>query len=319
LRGGAGQLISPEQGQHPLWRCLAELTDSLEPTVSRAVDVPTAGGTALSIQAHAAKVRNEEGQLIGTVIVLRDITALKEIEQMKARFMAGITHELKTPLAVIKLHSKNMLSYHARLPEQKREDLLTSIQSQVKLLEKLIENILELSRLDAGALKIERQPLNLATLIDRVVADLQPLAEEKQIALRWQKPAAAMTILADPGQMERVVRNLVDNALKYTPTGGSVEVRQETGVKNDRPVVKMSVIDTGMGIPLEHQRQVFDRFYRVDPSHTVPGTGLGLAIVKEIVNAHDGEINLESAPGRGSAFIVTLPGVAGETTQLPGS
>ena len=318
--GETGQAVSPEQWQHPLWLCLEAMTDSLEPTISRAVDLPAPDGTTLSIQAHSAKVRNETGQVIGTVIVLRDITTLKEVERMKARFMAGVTHELKTPLAVIKLHSKNLLTYHARLSETKRVELLHSIQAQVDLLEKFIENILDVSRFDAGALKIERQPVNLTALISRVVAGFGSLAAAKQITLRWQESATEMAILADPNQMERVVRNLIDNALKYTPAGGSVDVKNEPGLKDDRPVVKIIVSDTGPGIALEHQLRIFDRFYRIDPSHTIPGTGLGLAIVKEMVNAHGGEIHLESMPGRGSTFIVTLPGnVTGETTSLPGS
>jgi two-component system phosphate regulon sensor histidine kinase PhoR len=303
-----GNSIEPEQLENPLWLRISQMTDSTKPTVSASVDVPAAQtGGMLSLQAHAAKVRDEAGQVIGTVIVLRDITAIKQVEQMKARFMAGVTHELKTPLSVIRLHAKNLLTYHARLPEPKRNELLDSIQTQVKLLEKLVENILELSRLDAGTLKIERQPHNLVTLIGQVVADLYPLAEEKQIRLGWQEPAEEMTVFVDADQIERVVRNLVENAIKYTPTGGAVDVQTLSELKEGRLFVHIRVADTGMGIPPEHQARVFDRFYRVDPSHTIPGTGLGLSIVKEIVKAHGGEVQFESTPGEGSTFVVTLP------------
>jgi PAS domain S-box-containing protein len=304
-----GRSIGPEQLENELWLCVGNMADSVEPTVSASVDVPAAQtGAVLSIQAHSAKVRNEAGEVIGTVIVLRDITAIKEVERMKARFMAGVTHELKTPLSVIKLHAKNLLTYHTRLPEQKKNDLLNSVQIQVRLLEKLIENTLELSRFDAGTTKVERQPFDPVALIDRVTADLHSLAEGKQITLHWQKPATEMTILADRDQLERVVRNLIDNAIKYTPAGGSVEVQSVSELVGDQTFVTIRVSDTGIGIPLEHQLQVFERFYRVDPSHTVPGTGLGLSIVKEIVNVHGGEIRLESVPGEGSAFTVILPG-----------
>jgi two-component system phosphate regulon sensor histidine kinase PhoR len=312
-----GKSIGPAQLENSLWLCISDMADSAEPIITASVDMPSSEQTSavLSIQAHSAKIQNEAGQVIGTVIVLRDITAIKEVERMKARFMAGVTHELKTPLSVIRLHAKNLLNYHARMSDQKRKELLGAVQAQVKLLEKLIENILELSRLDAGAIKIERAPLNLAALTEQVVADLAPLAEEKKIALAWQKPTIDTSILADSGQIERVIRNLIENAIKYSLTGGSVEVQNVFELIDERAFVSIRVTDTGIGIPLEHQLRIFDRFYRVDPSHTIPGTGLGLSIVKEIVNAYNGEVRLESMPGEGSTFIVTLPGLVEETAN----
>ncbi len=305
-----GRPIEPEQLENPLWRCISDMVSSAKLTVNVSVDVPTAkNGSVLSIQAHSAKVRNEAGQVIGTVIVLSDITALKEVERMKARFMAGVTHELKTPLSIIRLHSKNLLTYYDRLPDQKRNELLNSIQGQVKLLEKLVSSILELSRLDAGMIEIKRQPLNLVELIDQVVADLRSLAEAKPVALHWQKPGTDVGIQADSDQLERVIRNLIDNAIKYTPASGSIEIQTFSELVDGQVIVGIRVADTGIGIPSEDQARVFDRFYRVDPSHTLPGTGLGLSIVKEIVNAHGGDVQLESTPGVGSTFVVTLPGM----------
>jgi signal transduction histidine kinase/DNA-binding response OmpR family regulator/uncharacterized protein (DUF433 family) len=304
-----GKSIGPQQLENSLWLCISDMADSAEPILTASVDIPSSeqSSAVLSIQAHSAKIQNETSQVIGTVIVLRDITGIKEVGRMKARFMAGVTHELKTPLSVIGLHAKNLLNYQARMPEQKRNELLNVIQVQVKLLEKLIESILELSRLDAGMMKGEREPLDLPGLTEQVVLDLTPLAEEKQITLAWQKPATSMPILADAGQMERVIRNLIDNAIKYTQAGGSVEVQNTLELIDSRAVVSIRVTDTGIGIPPEHQLRIFDRFYRVDPSHTIPGTGLGLSIVKEIVSVYQGDIQLESMPGEGSTFIVTLP------------
>jgi two-component system phosphate regulon sensor histidine kinase PhoR len=316
-----GKSIGPEQLENSLWLCISDMADSAEPIITASVDIPPSEQTSavLSIQAHSAKIQNEAGQAIGTVIVLRDITAIKEVERMKARFMAGVTHELKTPLSVIRLHAKNLLNYHARMSEQKRKELLGAVQTQVKLLEKLIESILELSRLDAGTIRIEQEPLNLADLTGQVVADLGPLAEAKQITLAWQKPTVDTTILADSGQIERVIRNLIDNAIKYTQAGGSVEVQNVLELIDERAFVSIRVTDTGIGIPLEHQLRIFDRFYRVDPSHTIPGTGLGLSIVKEIVDAHHGEVRLESTAGEGSTFVVTLPGLVEEAAKVADS
>lgn len=303
-----GRPVAPECLEHPLWRCVYNMAAGDELKATALVDVPASrSGSLLSIQARAAKVRNETGQMIGTVIVLRDITALTEIERVKARFMAGITHELKTPLSVIKLHSGNLLAYHGRLPDEKRLQLVGSIKTQADLLAQLIEDILELSRLDAGLADTTRHPLNLVDLLDQVVHTLRPLAEAKQITLAWHKPSAGVTAPVDRNQMERVARNLIDNAIKYTPPGGKVQVKLAGTTENGRPVALLRISDTGIGIPPEQHNQVFERFHRVDPSHTVPGTGLGLSIVKEIVHAHNGNIQLESIPGKGSTFIVTLP------------
>jgi signal transduction histidine kinase len=280
-----------------------------QPTTTALVEIPIAPTrTIRSIQAHSAKIRDEEaGQVKGTVILLRDITALKEVERLKARFVAGVTHELKTPLSVIRLHSKNLLAYYDRLPEAQRVELLKAIQTQTQLLEQLIENILHLSRFDVGLAEFERGPLNLVEVTDRIITNLHPLAEAKNITLNWQKPGTELTIMADQSQMEQVVRNLVDNAIKFTAPEGSITIQITAESLDQQPIVRMRVIDTGQGIPVEHQIRVFDRFYRVDPSHTIPGSGLGLSIVKEIINANGGNVELESIPGRGSTFVVTLP------------
>ncbi|HMQ51950.1 MAG TPA: ATP-binding protein [Anaerolineae bacterium] len=303
-----GRPIALERLQEPLWRSLNDIASSDEPTTTDLFDIRLTGGTILSLQTRSAKVINEHGQLLGTVVVLRDITALKEVERMKARFMAGVTHELKTPLAIIRLHSKNLSNYHDRLLPAKRQELLTSIQGQAELLATLIEDILEISRFDAVVSKSERTVLDLEPLISRIVGDLRPLADSNRIKLFWRPPSQPINTVADPSQMERLVRNLIDNAIKYTPPGGSVTVETYLGQSNGSGTVGIQVTDTGIGIPAEHLPQIFDRFHRVDPSHTTPGTGLGLSIVQEIVNAHYGEIQVESQVGRGSQFRVTLPG-----------
>jgi PAS domain S-box-containing protein len=304
-----GRPISVERLGDPLWQRINDMVNSEKfVSLSASVDVAHSAhaGGLLSIQALAARVRDESGAIIGTVIVLRDITAIKEMERIKARFMAGVTHELKTPLSIIRLHANNLQAYHQRLSAQKRDELLGSIQAQTELLGQLVEDILALSRLDAGEAKSDRQPVDLSQLIDEVVSDLRPLAQDNGVDLCWDAPDAEMIIVAERGQIKRMLRNLVDNGIKYTPRGGCVIL--SLAVQNENHV-KIKVRDTGIGIPPEHQVLIFDRFYRVDPSHTIPGTGLGLSIVKEIVNLHGGDIMLESAPGQGTVFTVVLPGV----------
>jgi two-component system phosphate regulon sensor histidine kinase PhoR len=309
-----GQAIGKERLTNSLWRCINDLVSGDEFTPCASVDVPdpTQLGGVLSIQALAARVRDDSGNVIGTVIALRDITGITQVERMKARFMAGVTHELKTPLSIIQLHTNNLQAYHGRLPEEKRDEFLSAIQSQVQLLEHLVEDVLELSYLDAGETKGKRQRVDLIALADEVISDLRPLADRKQVALRWERPDSDITVLGVNSQMKRLILNLVDNAIKYTPVGGSVEL----GLSSKKgESVSIEVSDTGIGISPEHQSLIFDRFYRVDPSHTVPGTGLGLAIVKEIAASHGGDVQLISRAGKGSVFVVTLPRVSHESER----
>ena len=309
LREVVGRPVLPAWLETPLWRHIDEMSRSREYVSSVSVDVPDPDhpdGLA-SIQARSSKMLDEQGEIVGTVIVLRDVTALKAVERMKARFMAGVTHELKTPLAVIRMHVNNLITYYRRLPERKRKELFVAIDKQVKLLERLVGNILEISRLDAGRAAMSREHVSVADVIACVVADMLTMAEEKHLVLRWARPAAPLMVMGDESQIERVVRNLIENAVKYTPTGGIVEVEAQFAVLNERPAVGIRVMDTGIGIAPEHREHIFERFYRVDPSHTLPGTGLGLSIVKEIVAAHGGEIQVESTVGKGSTFFVTLP------------
>ncbi len=302
-----GRPIAQNQLDNPLWRRVSEIAASSDATMSVVVNLPveTEPDGVRDIQARSAKLQNEDAASLGTVIVLRDITALKAMERMKARFMAGVTHELKTPLAVIRVHANNLSTYRERLSASKQQEILGTIQKQVTLLEQSVEDILALTRMDVGEMEMEPESVDLRALVDEVIDSARVLAESKQIALHWEKSASPVMIHADPDMVSRAVRNLVDNAIKYTPAGGSVDVQ---ALATDHSTVEIRVEDTGVGIASEHQKRIFDRFYRVDPSHTIPGAGLGLAIVQEIVRSHNGEVNIESTPGEGSTFVITLPG-----------
>jgi two-component system phosphate regulon sensor histidine kinase PhoR len=306
LSQARGTAPPPTQLESALWRCVHHLAASHDATATAAVDVAdaTRAGGVLSIEARAAKVHDDSDAALGTVIVLRDITALKEVERMKARFMAGVTHELKTPLAVIRTHVTNLLTYHRRINRRKREALFNSIHKQVEILQQLVENILTLSRFDAGGVALDMRPVDLAPLTEQIVSELEPLAAQKNLALHWTRPPSSATTQGDPVQLARVIRNLVDNAIKYTPAGGAVHVTVEA---HGAEGLRLRVRDTGIGIPPAAMGRLFERFYRVDPSHTTPGTGLGLSIVKEIIEAHGGTIEVESTPDVGSTFQVQLP------------
>lgn len=300
-----GYDIASQKLQHPLWQGISSMVNQGQTTADFVIKAPTQ--KELSIQGHAAKVRNENGQVIGTVLVLHDITSLKEVEMMKAQFMAGVTHELKTPLSVIRLQTENLLAYNDRLPTERRKQVLERIQVQTVLLGQLIEDILELSRFDSGVDTTQRETLDLSNLIATIVHDLQPLADSKHIRLHWTPAPTAVLVSADPKQLGRVIRNLVDNAIKYTRDSGRVYVLLGIQQVHNQPMAQFVVKDTGIGIPEEHQARIFERFYRIDPSHTIPGTGLGLAIVTEIIRAYGGTIHLDSVLNQGSTFTVLLP------------
>ena len=303
-----GRSIRADELASPLWSALRQLTD--QPAVSSLTVDLSEGGSAdepTTIQVSAAQVRMAGEAPFSRVFVFSDVTALTKVERMKARFMSGVTHELKTPVAVIRLHTENLARYHARLPEQKRTDLLQAIQNQTVLLEGLVEEILALSRLDTGAVEARRERIDLAPLATEVVAKMRPLAEQKRIRLRWLEPTSVIALQADPEQMSRLIGNLLSNAIKYTPADGVVEVEVGQEAVAGRWLARLRVSDTGIGIAPAEQPRIFDRFYRVDSSHTIPGTGLGLSLVKEIVAAHGGEIRFESQPQRGSTFEVLLP------------
>lgn len=312
----AGQPIGPEQLDNPMWNRINIMATSTKLTDSALVDMLGVQTKMLrSIQARSAKVHNEANEIVGTVIVLRDITALKEVERMKARFTAGITHELRTPLAIIRLHAKNLLQYDQRLSAEMRGELLNSIQSQVDLLTRLIEDILHISRLDDGIIDNQLESLDLGTLVAQLLVELQPLAQAKRITLNHTNAVKKPIVRADPDQLERVIRNLIDNAIKYTPSGGSIKVETVSELRDNQEFVGVQVVDTGIGIPSELHSQIFDRFYRIDPSHTTPGTGLGLSIVKEIITAYGGNVHVESKPGVGSTFVVTVPRISGKAIE----
>lgn len=303
-----GLSIDTPQLNTPIWSAIRQLISASEPIASTSIDIPDPAqpGGAMALQANSATVYNEIGAIIGTVIVLSDITAVVEVERMKARFMAGVTHELKTPLAVIKLHTNNLTAYHERLPEAKRTSMLTAVQGQVKLLETLIEDILELSRFDASLSQIERTDVDIVQVAANVVVASAPLAEAKNIKLTYVQPSEEIIIQGDPNKLDWLIGNLVDNAIKYTPAQGSVNVDIATSSSDDGAAM-IKVSDTGIGISPSEQERIFERFYRVDASHTIPGTGLGLSIVKEIVNAHHGLVTVDSSTAGGSTFTVTLP------------
>jgi heavy metal sensor kinase len=221
------------------------------------------------------------------------------------RFTADASHELRTPLAVLRAEVE-VAQGKPLSPDEVRE-LLASVLEECDRLARLTDQLLTLARQDAGTAPPAREPVDVAEVTAAVVEDLRPLAEAKGLVLRVEVDPArdGRVVLGDPGQLRQAVVNLIDNAVKYTPEGGSVTV----SVGSAPGGVAVTVTDTGEGIPAEHLPRVFDRFYRVDKarSREMGGTGLGLAIVKGIIETHGGRVELTSEVGRGTVCTVTLP------------
>lgn len=239
----------------------------------------------------------------GAVLVLDDTSELKRLERVRQEFVANVSHELKTPLAVIQACAETLQDGAAEDPDA-RESFLHQITDQSARLLALILDLLSLARLDAGEETFERQELRIGELINECIDRHRPRAEAKRMTLEGVPPPQDLTVWADPEAVSQILDNLVDNAVKYTPAGGTVRARWLAGPDE----VHIDVEDNGPGIPEVDLPRIFARFYRVDRarSRELGGTGLGLAIVKRLSQAMGGSVKVASEVGRGTTFTVTL-------------
>ncbi len=264
-------------------------------------------GTELEL--HVAPLADDH--TAGTVVTLRDVTEQRRLERARRDLVANVSHELKTPIAALKGFLE--LLEGEGVDERHRREFLASMTQETGRLERLVEEQLQLARLDAGALPLDREEIDLGDLAEVIVAPRAPLASRDGISLSVS-PAADGPVMVevDPARIEQVLLILLDNAQRHTPPGGRVEV----AIGRDGPDATLTVSDTGEGIPPEDQPFVFDRFYRGDPSREGRSAGLGLAIARGLAAAHGGEISLRSQLDAGSTFTVRLPlSVPGQVTE----
>jgi two-component system phosphate regulon sensor histidine kinase PhoR len=256
---------------------------------------------------NAVRLADDAGQPEGVLLVLHDLTPLRQLQSARQEFVANVSHELRTPLTLIKGCVETLLD-GAQEDPRACERFLRTIDKHADRLTYLIEDLLTLSHLESGRLALNLRPTRLAEVAARVLEDLAARALEKRVTLRHEVPAE-LQAQADGQRLEQVLSNLVDNAIKYGRAGGTVVLQGER-LADGR--AQLSVRDDGPGIPAEAQSRLFERFYRLDKarSRDQGGTGLGLAIVKHIVQHHGGEIALESTVGKGSCFLVRLPAPA---------
>ena len=243
-------------------------------------------------------VQEEDGTTVGKVKVLRDVTRERELDRAKSALLSAVSHELRTPLASIKGYVTSLLAEDVAWDEATRREFLTIISQETDRLQRLVSNLLDMSRIEAGALTIRRDAYVLADIVQRALRSLP--TNDHPISL--DIPEGLPPVDVDAARIEVVLRNLLENAFKYTPRG--MPVRVEARLRED--VVEVRVADRGPGIPPEHREHIFDRFYRM-PNGRVGGAGLGLAICKGFVEAHGGTIWVEDKPEGGAVFAFTLP------------
>jgi two-component system phosphate regulon sensor histidine kinase PhoR len=255
------------------------------------------------VAVSAAPICENTGNVVGVVVVLRDVTREREIEQMKKDFISSVSHELRTPLTSIMAYTDAILSTPA-LSEQSKREYLLIIEEESKRLASLIESILEISRIESGKSGMNWQEVDISAVVMRVFSALIPVANKGFIHLGLDVPDKPIIVKGDENKIESIISNLVNNAIKFTPDGGMVNI----SARLQQEQLCICVTDSGLGIPKESLPKIFDRFYRVyRPSKKIQGTGLGLAIVKEYVSMHGGRIEVESKEGKGSKFTVILP------------
>jgi signal transduction histidine kinase len=260
----------------------------------------------LSVQVSYMPVLSEEEDW--WTILLHDISMLKDYDRLKTQFVANASHELRTPLANIKLYARLAAQGKAK----SRPAYLATIASEASRLETLVEDLLTLSRLDSGLMHSEPELIALDELLTDLASTYQPLADARAIKLILHVPPAPLPkVWVAPDQCVRVVVNLLSNALKFTPAGGTVTISAEPSAEYDLAGVALTVADTGPGIPPQESSRLFERFYRASNT-SAGGSGLGLAIVRELLALMGGSIKVESVLGQGSVFTCWIPVPAAE-------
>ena len=255
------------------------------------------------LQVNAAAISSNDRRRLGTILVFHDLTRVRRLERTREEFVANVSHELRTPLSLIKGYIETLLGGAKDDPEVAVKFLQT-IERNAKRLDLLIQDLLAISELESGRVKLNVQPVSLRPVVDEVFSNFRERAVARKIKL--VNALSDLAVQADPDRLQQVFANLLDNAIKYGRDDGSVTVG---GRVVEEGKVEVSVQDDGPGIPAESLERVFERFYRVDKgrSREQGGTGLGLAIVKHIVQSHSGAVWAKSEPGRGATFFFTLP------------
>jgi len=256
---------------------------------------------------HAAPIRGREANILGVVAVFHDVTEIRRLEKVRMEFVANVSHELRTPLTSIKGFVET-LKRGAIDERENALNFLDIIERHTDRLNRLITDLLELSRVETGKKKMDFQPIKVEELINRAISHFMEISNKNLQKIKCNIPSDLPMVLADEEGVETVLKNLLDNAVKYTPKKGEIKI---TSTDKDG-CIEIAVVDNGIGIPSKDLPRIFERFYCVDKarSRELGGTGLGLSIVKHIIEAHGGTVGVESEVGKGSRFTFTLSKVS---------
>ncbi len=264
------------------------------------------------VKASTAVIENEDGQTVGMVSVLTDITRQKELDDLKTKFVANVSHELRTPLVAIQKSLSLILQKEVGDITPDQEKFLSIAHRNIDRLSRLINDLLDVSKLEAGQLNLKPTVFPVSGLVQHVLSTVETWANDKKIKLKTEFSSQNIEIEADADRLTQVLTNLLGNAIKFTPDEGTITIEAKSGVRDEalgEDCVELAVCDTGIGIAPEDQKKIFEKFVQVSLYQPagVSSTGLGLTITKEIVELHSGRIWVESAEGKGSRFVFRVP------------
>ncbi len=260
-------------------------------------------GVSQHYQFSIMPMKSSSGVIQGVVLVLRDVTRLRELDRLKSEFVLTASHELRTPLTSVSMAVDLLQESAAPKLSGKERELLDACHEDVQRLRALVNDLLDLSKIEAGKLELAFERVSPAFLGDQALAVIRPQTDAKNIALTSEIPEDLPTVWADPNKIVWVLVNLLANAVRHTPEHGHIRVKGERLGGQ----VHLAVIDDGEGVPYDIQSRIFDKFVQVKRDSDIGGSGLGLAICREVVRAHRGTIWLDSVPGQGSTFTFTIP------------
>lgn len=273
--------------------------------ISREFEEGTIGPAYL--RAHGAPVRGTAGEVLGSVTAFEDLSALKNVDRQKSHFVAMVAHEIRAPLASVEQMAYVLRDGLAGAVDAKAQHMVERILVRTKELLQLVQNLLDLSRIETGILVQTMDSIDLCQLVTEVIDMIAPQAEARDQNLQLHGTAEPALVTGDQDNLLGVFNNIIGNAVKYTPDGGTIDVT----LRQEGSFVRVDVQDTGVGIPEEDLPRIFDRFFRVKgKTRGITGSGLGLSVAKSIVEAHRGTIRVHSREQAGSTFTVTLPAQA---------
>lgn len=301
------------KGEHTLALAKGPLRDGAD-HVTKEVELKSSSeDTQRIVQASTAVIENEDGKTVGMVSVLSDITKQKHLDEAKSKFVAHVSHELRTPLLSIQESLALLLGKEIGEVTPEQEKFLSIAQRNIGRLSRLVNDLLDVAKLEAGKIELRPMPFELRDMVHHVVETVRSWAEGKGVTIGEAYPEKSIQMVADPDRLTQVVTNLLGNAIKFTPEGGkiSVEINPEQSAPGmaEKPGVAVSVQDSGIGIPKQDQKRIFEKFEQVSLASPqgVSSTGLGLTIAKEIVELHGGRIWVDSSEGEGSRFTFAIP------------